>query len=265
MYGDRVAGLTDQNSQDSFSEYMADAQKRLKENKLRPGEDVREGADGKVQVSGQVAVMAINGLIAKRIFEANPRKEFYVEESFPLDWMYPHLTPHGLIMKINREPLKEIPEEAVRKDQEYWTRLTSEALDKWLAPTTSVETVCDFATRVFEQKEPSPFKPDDKFVKNAAACKTYSKLRSSIAGVYAWRATHAKSPAEKERMQKAADYAFRQAFALCPYSPEAVFRYVSLLKDQNRTKEALLVAETAANIQPGRSFDNLLTELQKLP
>src|SRR5688572_12650062 len=113
MYGDRVAGLTDQNSQDSFSEYMADAQKRLKENKLRPGEDVREGADGKVQVSGQVAVMAINGIIAKRIFEANPRKEFYVEESFPLDWMYPHLTPHGLIMKINREPLKEMPEEAV--------------------------------------------------------------------------------------------------------------------------------------------------------
>ena len=42
--------------------------------------------------------MSINGLLTKVIFDKNPTNEFYVEESFPLDWMYPHLTPHGVIM-----------------------------------------------------------------------------------------------------------------------------------------------------------------------
>ena len=45
------------------------------------------------QVSGQVAVMMINGLLCKVIFDHNPTNDFYVEESFPLDWMYPYETP----------------------------------------------------------------------------------------------------------------------------------------------------------------------------
>ena len=69
--------------------------------------------NGRVQVSGQVAVMSINGLLAKVIFDKNPDREFYIEESFPLDWMYPHLEPHGLIMKINRQPLAELPDDIV--------------------------------------------------------------------------------------------------------------------------------------------------------
>jgi hypothetical protein len=264
MYGDRIVAATDKDSQDAFNEYMADAKKRLKEGKLKPGEDVKEGADGKLQVSGHISVMAINALIAKKIFGANPRKEFFVEESFPLDWMYPHLTPHGLIMKINREPLDEIPNDMVQKDQAYWTRLVNEALDKWLAPTTSVETVCDFATRVFGQKEPDPFKPDQNFVDNAHACRIYSKARSSIAGMYAWRAARAKSPAEKERMEKAADFAFRQAFALGPHSPDAPFRYIGFLTSQKRNKEALLIAETVANMDTSRTFEPLIRELQRM-
>jgi len=35
--------------------------------------------------------MTINGLLAKIIFDKNPNREFYIEESFPLDWMYPYL------------------------------------------------------------------------------------------------------------------------------------------------------------------------------
>ena len=50
---------------------MADARRRLQEKKLKPGEDVKE-VDGKVQVSGQVAVMAINALLCaqKRVSDA---------------------------------------------------------------------------------------------------------------------------------------------------------------------------------------------------
>jgi len=265
MYGDRIVTPTEDDSKKCFEEYKADATQRLKDGKLKPGEDVRI-EDGKTQVSGQIAVMAINALIAKRIFEANPRREFFVEESFPLDWMYPHLTPHGLIMKLNRAPLERIPDEALKKDHDYWTRFVNGALDKWLAPTTSVETVCDFARRVFGEQQPDPFKPDANFVNNEHLCRIYSKARSSIAGVYAWRATHTNSPEEKERMERAADFALRQAFALCPTSPEVVvFRYVNLLVQQNRKKEALLLAETAENIGGrGNNFENLRRELQRL-
>ena len=74
-----------------------------------------------MQISGQVAVMQINGLLTKIIFDRNSNREFYVEESFPLDWMYPYLEPHGLIMKINRQPLAELPGDIVNQDHDYWT------------------------------------------------------------------------------------------------------------------------------------------------
>ena len=47
-------------------------------------------------------------------------------------------------------------------------------------------------------------------------------------------------------MNAAADFAFRQAWALCPYSPEVVYRYVNLLLSEGRTADAVLVAQTAA-------------------
>ena len=44
--------------------------------------------------------------------------------------------------------------------------------------------------------------------------------------------------------------AFRQAFALCPSSPEAIFRYVSFLMQFNRKDDALLVAEAGLKADP---------------
>ena len=52
--------------------------------------------------------MDINARLAKMIFEQNPDHDFYIEESFPLDWMYPHLQPFGIIMKLQREKIKSI-------------------------------------------------------------------------------------------------------------------------------------------------------------
>src|SRR5581483_10331432 len=62
---------------------------------IKPGEDVQV-ADNRIQINGQTAVMSINGLLTKVIFDHNPTNEFFVEESFPLDWMYPYLTPFGV-------------------------------------------------------------------------------------------------------------------------------------------------------------------------
>jgi len=56
-----------------------------------------------------MSVEGIKALLTKTIFDRNPDREFYLEESFPLDWMYPQLEPHGLIMKINRQPLRKCP------------------------------------------------------------------------------------------------------------------------------------------------------------
>ena len=124
VYPDReILIATPEDSQRCFSEYLGDAQRRLDHDKkfpneprqIRPGEDVRV-IDNRVQVSGQVAVMAINALLTKVMFDKNPDREFYVEESFPLEWMYPHLTPYGVIMKINRHPLPELSPEIVDRD-----------------------------------------------------------------------------------------------------------------------------------------------------
>src|SRR5258706_3305584 len=105
-------------SQKCFKDYLVDAQRQLQLNQLKPGEDVKV-VDNRVQVSGQVAVMAINGLLTKVIFDHNPKNQFFVEESFPLDWMYNHLTPFGIIMKINRENVPELTEKIIKKDHEF--------------------------------------------------------------------------------------------------------------------------------------------------
>ena len=88
---------TPEESNRSYNEYMADAFHRKQLGQLQPGEDVREEG-GRVTVAGQTAVMAINALLCRVIFDANPHHEFYIEESFPLQWMYPYLTPYGIIM-----------------------------------------------------------------------------------------------------------------------------------------------------------------------
>ena len=50
-------------------------------------------------------------------------------------------------------------------------------------------------------------------------------------------------------MLEEADFAFRQAFVLCPTSPEAVFRYVNLLLGQKRIDEAILLVEAAVKLE----------------
>lgn len=271
-YGDHLRTPTAEDSQKTFSEYLTDAQKRLDHDRrlpneprqIKPGEDVRI-VDNRVTVSGQVAVMAINALLCKVIFDANPDREFYIEESFPLDWMYPYLTPHELIFKLNRKPLAALPEDVVRKDREFWIRQQTQMIGGWLKPKTTVKEVCDFAEKTFGRKDYSRFKGDRGFVENSYAHKLYSKLRSSVGGLYNWRAQNATDPAEKKQMLAEADFAFRQAFALCPYSPEAIYRYVNLLVGAERLDDASRVTTAARVLMPGdKQLENLDSELERL-
>jgi beta-lactamase regulating signal transducer with metallopeptidase domain len=264
MCGPTIYTPTDEESRQCFQEYMADVQRRIPLNQLKPGEVVNVVGE-QVQVSGEVAVMSINGLLAKIIFDRNPGREFYIEESFPLDWMYPHLTPNGLIMKVNRQPLPRLSEELVRRDHEYWSSYLRPMLGDWLNYDTPVAEVAAFVEKVYLKHDLGGFKGDPQFVEDTWAQKGFSKLRSSIGGVYNWRITDAKTPAGKLQMTKEADFAYRQAYALCPVSPEAVFRYATLLLSVNRVDDARLLAETTLKLDPTNAQVEALLKQRILP
>jgi hypothetical protein len=223
MYGDKIYIPTDADSQQSFGDYQR--------------------AHGQAQVSGQVAVMAINGLLAKIVFDKNPAREFFIEESFPLDWMYPYLEPHGLIFKINRQPLAVLSDETVQRDHDYWTQLVTPMIGGWLNDNTSVQGIADFAKKVFLQHDFKAFTGDPQFVKNDYFCRIFSKERGSDASLYLWRMNHAGSSADRERMASEADFAFRQALALCPYNPQTASTHAGFLHSQHRDSDARLVNE----------------------
>ena len=274
MYNGRIYIPTKEDSQRCFDEYVSDASARLAHDEafpreareVRPGENLNRGSDGKVEVSGQVAVMSINGLLTRIIFEKVPDREFYVEESFPLDWMYPRLEPHGLIMKINREEMKELPTDVVRADHAYWTTFVKGALGDGFSQEATVHQIGEFANKVYVRHDLRGFRGDAEFVENKDPQKMFSKLRVSQAGVYAWRVERANGEADKRRMAQEADFAFRQAWALCPDAPESVFRYVTFLIGQKRAPDALVVAETALALDPqNASIDALVRQLKQMP
>ena len=62
-----------------------------------------------------------------------------------------------------------------------------------------------------------------------------------------------------------ADFAFRQSFAFSPTNVETVFRYVNLLLQTGRTDDSLLIARTAAKLNPAdKQFANLVLELERI-
>ena len=194
---------TEDEMQSAFNDYKADVGKRLEHDQKFPneprqihGENASVDSNGVVQVTGQVAVMAINARLAKIIFDKNPNREFYIEESFPLGWMYPYLEPHGLVAKINRQPMAELSDEAIQKDHEYWQRLVGGMIGNWLTDETPVQTVADFAEKVYAHKDLSGFTGDPNFVRIITRPKCFpngaARWRHLLDGAWAFRLTATK-------------------------------------------------------------------------
>jgi hypothetical protein len=153
LYGDTIWIPSQQDSNFAFQKYVEDVQA----GRIPPGADV-QFENGRVSVQGVQGVMMINGILCRMIFEANKHKHaFFVEESYVIPWMYPYLTPHGLIMKIEKEPVPNLTPEIVKNDRDFW----------------------DWYVRRLMGNE--------KFLRDVVARKTFSKLRGAIAGVYAFR------------------------------------------------------------------------------
>ena len=212
--------------------------------------------------------MMINGLLCRVIFDHNPTNEFFIEESFPLEWMYPYETPFGIIMKINRNPIATLPDDVFKRDHEFWSKYSERMIGNWITYDTSVQQIADWVEKVYLRGDYTGFTGDRKFVRDDDAQKAFSKLRSSQAGMYAWRLHlllpsppyppiepqylpyRPKSDAEVQQLYRECDFAFKQSFAFCPYSPEAVVRYVNFLYQFQRFNDALIVAKTCQKLDP---------------
>ncbi len=193
----------------AFRTYMDEVQA----GRIPPSADIKV-ENGHVTVQGVGGVMAINGILARWIFDQNKEKHaFYVEESYVINWMYPYLRPSGIIMKIEKEPL---PSPQVNPG--LWTNIVAQ-------------------DRAYWDKLSAGFLKREDFRRNNDAKKSFSKLRAAIAGLYLYRG-----------LWKEAEYAFGQSMDLCPESPEASFRLIDMLVQQHRYTEAKGLARNYAEL-----------------
>ena len=174
-------------SQRCAQDYLQDKARRAQIGQLRPGESPPDPVSGRISIGNQFEIMAINGLVAKVIFDQNPTNSFYVEESLAIDWMYPHETPFGIIMKINRNPQPEFADDVFKLDHQFWTDYSKRLCGNWITYDTTVKEIADFAERVYIQKDYRGYTGDRAFLRDEDAQKAFSKLRSSQAGMYYWR------------------------------------------------------------------------------
>lgn len=223
LYGDTIYIPSLEDSNNAFQKYVEDVQA----GRIQAGADIKF-ENGRVSVQGVGGVMTINGILAELIFKENKfRHDFYVEESYVIQWMYPYLTPNGIMLKLNREPLTQLPDELVKNDHAFWGWYT-----EWLLSQRS-------------------------FTRDICARKSFSKLRSAIAGIYDYR-----------RMYDEAEYAFKQAIDLYPLSPEAIFRLAQMYMKIQRFEDAKILLEAFVKEDPHNDsavgFLNQIVESQKV-
>ena len=222
LYGNDIWIPSPEDSASAFQVYVDEVQSGK-----RPKNAALTIEGGRVQVSGALGVMEINGILCDMIFKKNKNlHEFYIEESYVIQWMYPYLTPNGLIMQINAEKTQIAPEVRLC-DMDFW----------------------DWYSRKLV-KNPM-------FRRDVPAQKSFSKLRSAIAGLYAARG-----------MSREAEVAFQEARALYPVSPEANFRLIQeVLLPQARYAEAEDIltdfCKRDPNNERGPSFLEFTRKVQK--
>jgi len=149
LYGDEIWIPAKEDSAEAFNIYVDEVQRGVRQ---KNGD--LQIQNGRVQVTGALGVMEINGILTKMMHDHDRlRHTFYVEESYVIPWMYPYLSPHGLIMKINAEKTPYDPKTAAR-DRDFWDWYTRRLLN------------------------------DPMYRRDFAGQKSFSKLRAALAGLY---------------------------------------------------------------------------------
>jgi hypothetical protein len=245
MYGKEIYVPTDDDDEICIKEFMEDGVRQMQSHTLG---------------SGRSAFQEVNGMLAKMMFEENPHREFYADDNYPMEWMNPYLEPHGLIFKLNRQPVATISDEIISRDHAYWAQLIKPMIGDWLTESTSTTEIAAFIEKTYRRQDLNGFRGDLHFIQNAYSQRIFSESRLAIAALYRWHADHATDPADKKRMLEEADLAFRQAWALSPDSLQTVCGYVNFLLDQNQDEIALLVANTAKAL-PQNKDNDLMAQL----
>lgn len=213
LYGDRLWVPSADNVHDAFADYVDAVQSGRRTTK---GNIVE--ANGRMQITGSAAVMDINADLSQQLFERNPNRAFYVEESYPVPWMDAALEPAGLAMRLSRGG-RDLSGLAPR-DADFWD---------WMV------------RRLALRRE---------YRRDFAAQKSFSKLRSAVAGVYA-----------RNALPDLAERAYLDALVLYPISPEVVFRYVQeVLMRTFRFDEALRLLRTYRAADPRNAKAGILED-----
>lgn len=146
QYGDRMKTLTDEDSKKIFDEYVADARQRYDHDQGSPDEpkqvkpnEIIKIVNGKTEVSGQVAVMAINEKLFQKMMEKNPDLSFAIEQSFPFKSTYANAAIAGPIMEVNApEGGNALNTESAANAVDYWRKTSADifssdvAQDQWV-------------------------------------------------------------------------------------------------------------------------------------
>jgi len=222
LYDDRLKTLSNEDSERAFQEYLSDAQKRLEHDRqfpdepkqVRPGEDIQM-VDNRVQVSGTVAVMAINERLLEMLRQKNPELSFALQESFPLRGTYEDALPLGPLMELG-----------ARDEQNTFTAShATQYLDYWR----------DAAQRVLFDAEGAG---------SETALKSYSHDTVSAANLLA-----------AHNFNTEAEQAYRLAAQLWPENPESAGGLAGLLAASGRQNEAQRILDDFNRQYPGRQKD----------
>lgn len=231
LYADRMQTISQDEAKRIIEEYKEDAGRRFEHDQrfpnepkqVKPGETVKI-VDGKVELSGQPAVRAINERLLNFLMERNPEMTFAIEQSAPFESTYADAAPAGPIMELGvREEDRPLTEERALDTVAYWREVSAE-----LSPARGPELSSHLRL-------------------------AYGKLAANQAALFANR-----------NFDAAAEQTYRLALEMSPNNPEAVFGYANLLSRQNRGREAMPYIERAAQADPERpAFRDLLERMRR--
>ena len=246
----------------SAQEYHEDVRIRYGKGQLKAGESYNPKT-GEVGLSGQAAVMGSmdswpeSFLMKIRITNSSSKNP-----SRWIDVLY--LTPYG-IMKINREPVAKFTPDIIARDHEFWGKYMERLIGNWITYETSTDDICNFAYEVYLRGNFRGYIGDMKFLRDDNAQKAFSKLRSAITGLYWWRASSTTSAEEQQMLLREAEFSAKQAYALCPFSPEALYKLVNMLVIQGRFDESINLIMTSMLFDPENDgLKDLLAQVEVL-
>ncbi len=158
---------------------------------------------GRVSVQGLTSIMAVNGYVIREIFDHNKDQHAFYIEE---SYAVPWLYPY-------LEPYGII----LKINREPLAQITPGMVAR---------------DRAYWDALVESLHNDPRFNRDDVAEKTFSELRSAIGGLYAFR-----------HMAAEAEYAYKQAIALCPDGPDGNFHLAQLYVDSGRYDDSVAVLE----------------------